>query len=321
MNGQRRPILRDVAMEAGVSHMTVSRVVRGDRRVAAATRSRVETAIARVGYRPDPSLSALAAYRTSGGGGQGSVLAFLHCDADGFSRQVFDGARSEAGRLGYSVEPHQLSRLPASQRRLGAALFHRGVRGLLFGPSQTPWKFEGWEWGRFAPVSLGVLSHHPPMNGVALDYFDGVVKAGDYLRDHGSRRVGLAVDAALEFRTGHRWLGGYLTRQLSRRIPAYTGSPGNRKALLEWCRRHRVDGVLTIHRSVWLALRDRVPLFAFLNAFECPPGVACVDFDARRVGVEAVRTVHHLLLNREFGLPAEVKSDSLQGFMVLRSGA
>jgi LacI family transcriptional regulator len=320
MLDQRRPVLRDVAREACVSHMTVSRVVRGDRRVADATRARVETAIARLGYRPDPSLSALAAYRTRGGGGQGSVLAFLHCDTAGFSRLVFDGAWSEAGRLGYSVESHQLSRLPAAQRRLGRTLVHRGVRGLLFGPSQNPWKFEGWEWEHFAAVSLGALSHHPPMNSVALDYFDGVVKAVEYLRAHGSRRVGLAVDAALEFRTGHRWLGGYLTRQLPCRIPAYTGNPADRKALMEWSRRHRIDGVLTIHKSVWFALRARVPHFAFLNAFECPSGVACVDFDARRIGIEAVRTIHHQLLNREFGLPAEVKSDSLQGCMVLRQG-
>ena len=72
----RRPSLKDVAAAADVSHMTVSRVVRGEWRVRAATADRVRRAIGKLSPRPDPALSALAAYRTQGGSrGAGSVLA------------------------------------------------------------------------------------------------------------------------------------------------------------------------------------------------------------------------------------------------------
>ncbi|MFA7343856.1 MAG: LacI family DNA-binding transcriptional regulator [Terrimicrobiaceae bacterium] len=317
MSSASRPTLRDVAREAGVSHMTVSRAVRGEHRVSPATRERVEKAVRKLGYRPDPALSALAAYRTRGGGGHGGMLAFLHCDATDFSQLVSEGTRAEAERLGYTLEPHPLPRPAAAQRRLGRILFHRGVRGLLFGPSQSAWRFEGWAWEQFTPISLGALSHQPAMNSVAMDYFDGVMKAASHLRALGARRVGLAVDPALESRTGHRWLGGYAAAQHpSRPIPPYSGNARDHAALRHWCRKNRLDGVLTIHRSVWQALRAQDVKWVFLNAFECPPGGSHVAFDPMKIGMEGVRFLHHQLLNREFGLPAEIKTVTLRGTLV-----
>ena len=86
----RRPTLRDVAAAAQVSHMTVSRVVNGSQLVAEKTTQRVQAAMERLGYRPDPALSALAAYRSrsSDARSQSSVLAFLDCDATDYSRVV-----------------------------------------------------------------------------------------------------------------------------------------------------------------------------------------------------------------------------------------
>jgi aldose 1-epimerase len=58
--GARPAGMTDVAALAGVSIQTVSRVVNGHRRVAPATRMRVEGAIAKLGYRPNPAAQALA---------------------------------------------------------------------------------------------------------------------------------------------------------------------------------------------------------------------------------------------------------------------
>ena len=49
----------DVAVHAGVSHQTVSRVVNGSPHVSPETRERVETAIAELGYRPNIAARAL----------------------------------------------------------------------------------------------------------------------------------------------------------------------------------------------------------------------------------------------------------------------
>ncbi|MBL8700859.1 MAG: LacI family DNA-binding transcriptional regulator [Alphaproteobacteria bacterium] len=59
-----RPRLRDVARDAGVSTMTVVRVMREPAKVASQTRARVEAVIARTGYTPDLHARGLALQRT-----------------------------------------------------------------------------------------------------------------------------------------------------------------------------------------------------------------------------------------------------------------
>ncbi|MBN8711632.1 MAG: LacI family DNA-binding transcriptional regulator [Verrucomicrobia bacterium] len=318
MAEQKRPTLYDVARLAGVSHMTVSRVVRGGMRVSSGTKERVEEAIRALGYRPDPALSALAAYRERRGRRHGSVLGYLLCDTDEYGLAVLAGARAEAERLGYSIEAQNLPRQAAGRRRLARIWFHRGVQGVLLGTSQAPQDLEGWDWSSFAPVSLGALAHHPAMNSVAMDYFDGVMKAANWLAEREARRIGFAVDSALESRTGHRWLGAYTSSLAGRAgIPPYAGSLGDQAALRRWVRRHQIDGVLTIHLAVWKALRDSMLRFAFLNAYECPPGVPHIASSPSDIGGEGVRLVHHQLLAGELGLPAESKTLSLQGKLVV----
>ncbi|WP_372801001.1 LacI family DNA-binding transcriptional regulator [Paracoccus seriniphilus] len=61
----KRPTLVDVAQEAGVSAITVSRTIRSPEIVSETARRKVEEAISRLGYTPDPAASALASHSTS----------------------------------------------------------------------------------------------------------------------------------------------------------------------------------------------------------------------------------------------------------------
>ena len=69
--GGSAPTVEDVAKAANVSTMTVSRVVNNKARVLAATRDKVEDAIARLGYIPNPAARSLA-------GGRQCRIALLH---------------------------------------------------------------------------------------------------------------------------------------------------------------------------------------------------------------------------------------------------
>lgn len=69
--GASGPTVADVARAAGVSPMTVSRVVNRDVRVVDATRERVEAAIAQIGYVPNLAARSLA-------GGKQCRIALLH---------------------------------------------------------------------------------------------------------------------------------------------------------------------------------------------------------------------------------------------------
>jgi len=55
--------LRDVARAVGVSHVAISLALRGDARISEKRRAEIKLAAERLGYRPDPMLSSLAAYR------------------------------------------------------------------------------------------------------------------------------------------------------------------------------------------------------------------------------------------------------------------
>ncbi|MET0150706.1 MAG: LacI family DNA-binding transcriptional regulator [Acidimicrobiales bacterium] len=64
MDPARRPVMADVAGRAGVSVMTVSRVLNGFPGVAEDTRQRVEEAVAALGYRANPAARVLAGGRS-----------------------------------------------------------------------------------------------------------------------------------------------------------------------------------------------------------------------------------------------------------------
>lgn len=63
-NDRRLPRLEDVAARAKVSHQTVSRVINNHPNVSAATRARVEAAIAELGYRRNTAARSLVTRRT-----------------------------------------------------------------------------------------------------------------------------------------------------------------------------------------------------------------------------------------------------------------
>ena len=60
-----RATLQDVALAAGVSPITASRALRGERSVAAELVARVTAAVAQLGYVPDPAARALASSRST----------------------------------------------------------------------------------------------------------------------------------------------------------------------------------------------------------------------------------------------------------------
>ncbi len=89
--------IRDVARLAGVSAMTVSRVLNAKPRVADATRRRVEAAIAELGYVPNGLARGLTQRRSK------SVAVIVPDIANPFFTLVVRGAEEVAWRAGYNV--------------------------------------------------------------------------------------------------------------------------------------------------------------------------------------------------------------------------
>jgi len=309
----RRATLRDVAALARVSHMTVSRVVRGSRQVAERTRGQVQDAIRTLDYRPDPALAALAAYRSRDSRRHGSTIAFLDSEDTVYNQAVFEGARREAASYGYIAERFRIAS-DQSQSKLSRILYHRGIQGLIFGPSDEPRNFTGWNWPSFAAVSVGALSHRPALHAIAMDYFHGAFAAGEELARRGCRRVAMIIHSRLEMRTAHRWLGGYAAWALSTGLPLLRFDAEPRAGvLLTWAKKRRIDGLMTIHPEIATLLPELLGRTIYLNSSGASVGAAHFALDPDQLGAEAVRFLHPLLLRHEFGLPSEPHLVALPG--------
>lgn len=92
MKPKRRPTIRDVAREAGVSYQTVSRVINDDLHVSSTTRNRVLKAVNALGYRPNRAAQMLQTER--------SYTLEVVMPYFGFNRVLYDMART-AHQWGY----------------------------------------------------------------------------------------------------------------------------------------------------------------------------------------------------------------------------
>ena len=92
-----RVTIRDVADRAGVSSMTVSRVINGSSSVSIAARGRVEEAITELGYVPSRLARGLSAQRT------GTMACLVPDVANPFFTLIVRGAEEVARRAGFGI--------------------------------------------------------------------------------------------------------------------------------------------------------------------------------------------------------------------------
>lgn len=197
-DGQREPVtttttitIRDVARAAGVSPMTVSRVMNGSHRVRPDTRQRVEEAIAALGYIPNHLARGLSRQKT------GALALVVPDFTDPFFSLILRGAEDVARRAGYGVI---LCNTASDVEREGALLeemvAHR-VEGLLIAPVS--------DHSRSNLRRLGI--HSVPfvlidrvIPGVEVDLVQGDSVAGarqlvDHLVSLGHRRIGHVTES------------------------------------------------------------------------------------------------------------------------------
>lgn len=126
------PTLHDVALEAGVSLATASRVLNGsERKVAAPFRERVEAAAAALGYTANVSAQATAR-------GRSPVIALLVADiADPYFGLIASGVARGADEQGLVVTVAITERDPAREARIVRALRGQRPQGLILAASRT----------------------------------------------------------------------------------------------------------------------------------------------------------------------------------------
>ena len=125
-----RPTMRDVAVRAGVSLKTVSRVINDEPGVAAATAERVSDAIAELGFQRNDLARSLRQGRTS------STLGLVIEDvANPFYSAIAQAVEAAARERGFMLITASCEEDPERERELVQALLRRRVDALLLVPA------------------------------------------------------------------------------------------------------------------------------------------------------------------------------------------
>ncbi|MEU1944955.1 LacI family DNA-binding transcriptional regulator [Streptomyces melanosporofaciens] len=178
--------MRDVAARLGVSPMTVSRALRGQRGIGEATRQRVLAEVEALGYRPNKRARELRS------GGPNELIGLVVTNlANPFYSQLAVGLEQICVGYGARVMLGSTGEDPAAEREVVADLVDRGVDGLVVVPAGHDHSHLAGTRLRDVPV---VLAASPPMgidvDCVLVDDFGGTRDACRRLIARGHRRIG-----------------------------------------------------------------------------------------------------------------------------------
>lgn len=194
------PTLSAVAKLAGVSSITVSRVVRLPNLVAPETRGRVEAAMRELGYVPNQVAGALASARTS------SVGVLVPTIANSIFADTVQGLSDELEPLGYAVILAQSRYDAAREDRVLAALLSRRPEAIIMVGS--PATEDGARLLRRAGIPIAETWELPaePLDAVAgFDNYEAGVAVARHFVAQG--RSSLAFIGGDDPRATRRWNG------------------------------------------------------------------------------------------------------------------
>jgi LacI family transcriptional regulator len=255
-----------------VASSTVSRALRDDPRIGPEMRRRVRETAEKLGYRPNPLVSALMANRRRrGGGGEIDVIALItnyggreDWRKKDVCRWEFSGIQRRADELGFRVEVFPLGEYRGDMARLEATLRARAIRGVLLGFSReesTPVAFrtEG-----FAVAGLSAYFHSAVVDRANFHGFFNVQFALNRMWDFGYRRPALVVPELNNQISNNHWSGAFLDWQ--RRLPRagrcepfIPSDPSGAQEFDDWLDRNEPDSLLVYKAPVraFLARRGR----------------------------------------------------------------
>lgn len=327
--------MKQVALFAGVSQATVSLSLANHPRIPEATRDRIRALAQKVGYEPNPLVSALMRSRRRGKPLSGRpILAFVctYEAADGWRnspsltlRRIHEGALAQVQARGYAAQEVWVPRGGMSDERLSEMLYTRGILGVLIGPLGPNRPPPRLNWDVFSSVRVGVPRNDIPLRCVCHDNFNGAVTAVQECVKLGYRRPGLILLRRSSANLQRRWDAGFCaaTDELppARRIPPWICDDWpDAAAMSEWLDRRRPDVLITAdHEAVSRALKAagrRVPNDLGLVSLACPDRsspVAGICQNGKEIGAAAADLLVDLVERHVRGIPEVATALMIEG--------
>ncbi len=197
--------LEDIAREAGVSKMTVSRVLRGGTGFSEDTRDRVTKVAERLGYVPNKLAAAF-------GSDQASTLIGMCVPrlTSGLFGQVLDGVDRALSRLGYQLMIGTSNHLVAEEEAWVRQIISWRPAGLILSGRNHTAATVGLLRKATAPVvEIWDLTTSPIDMAVGFSHYDCGAEMGQFLLRRGRRRAGYVGALARADVMGQARLGGF----------------------------------------------------------------------------------------------------------------
>lgn len=332
---QRRITVRDIAEEVGLHFTTVAEALRGSSRIKEATRERVEEAAIRLGYRPDPILSALSAYRSSHmrSSFQG-VLVWINGfpNKDLFTREhsfyadCYRGAKERATTLGYKLELFWIGEKGMTGKRASKILKARNILGIIVGPMPEITAGIDIDWDNFNSLRIGYSLTDSRITNVISDQYGNTQWAFERLLKDGFKRIGFACPRYLDDRVSNKFSGAYMSmvhRHFRKPpVPLFLDEEkdGDHEAFMRWYRKYRPEVILAGGRSVYykslvkegVKVPEEVQFVSLHCEFMRSP-VAGISQNGEAVGGVAVDHLVAMIQRFKVGLESFPKTTTILG--------
>ncbi len=326
MPTSQAPSLDSIAAAAGVSTMTVSRVLRNAPNVSPETRARVLAAAKTLNYKPDPHLARMMhLVRARKESRQRAVIAVIREDiaSDSMRKSPYqfvsiDDIRRRAEQHGYHAEEFWLGRDKLTPSRLQKILHARGIEGVIVSPQSSELRCRELDYTKFASVSFGFAMREPALHISGTNLNLGIQMAAAELTRKGYQRIGVAVTRWIDLRSQNGYSGGmfFFHQDLppKRRVPTLLMPQHeiiqNFGIFSAWLKKHRPDALISFDTLVpdWLKqLGLRVPADIGLVMHDWTDRMtafAGIHHRRDQVASAAVDLLATQLLHNEFGIPA-----------------
>ena len=322
----KRVTLREIARKTGYHFTTVSLALRHHRSIPEKTRAKIQEMADRMGYQPDPALSALVAYRHSKRQPvYASTLIWLsNYDDDYHWRKIplyvdyFEGAREQAKTQGYLLETFNLKADGMTLRRAQQILESRGITGLLIPPMREAHSSIDLDWSPFSAVSFGYTLEQPRLHTVSSNHFRMMVDLIEELHQRDYKRLGLVMLDNSTERVENKWIAAFLGESFIHHdvypITPLLLNKWDPVRFDRWFDQNQPDVLISGVRQIpdllpHLSERGiRFPEdigFADYNLSDEDESIAGMKQNAHRVGKAAVNLLTSLIHQNEKGVPLD----------------
>ncbi|MET1163053.1 MAG: LacI family DNA-binding transcriptional regulator [Pseudoxanthomonas sp.] len=199
----RAVTIDEVASLAGVSPMTVSRVVNGQGKVRESTRENVMRAVRELGYTPNMAASSRAA-------AQHTRIALIYSNpSSGYLRELLVGALSGAARTAAQLVIDTWDNLNADEQRSAARVLAKSVAGVILPPPLCESKpvIKEFVSAGVPVVSIASGRFSNEISCVRIDDFRASKEMTAHLISQGHTRIGYIKGHPNQTASAHRYEG------------------------------------------------------------------------------------------------------------------